>query len=738
VDACQHAAVLFAEADRLLGPQPSRIVSQGEVDDSATVSNFKQSAVALNPRLVTLYERVNSLRAILQNYSQKAEAPITETGGFVARCPYRFTSLLPKAMEITGLVRSLGSELLSAYERGDTEYLEDLRIAHERQLLDLGLEVRQRQWQESDWEVQALQQSMAGALTRSRYFQGLMAAGLIGEENNYVSSTHSATAAQQGAAEADAIGQVMNVIPDFFWGWAGLGPEGVAQIPCGTKFGCAFAAEGRVLGFLGELSTTDANLSLTNSGWIRRAAEWQNELNVIAIEIAQTKRNILAAERRRDGALHELNTYQQQMEHTAEVQNFIRDKFTKQELYLFLQQETATLYRQAYDLAVQTARKLQDAFCFENGVTADLLPESSWNNFREGLMVGQKLEFALSAMDRKYQDNDVREYELTKHISLRLDIPFAFLQLKTLGWCEIDLPEWMFDLDYPGQYMRRIKTVSLTLPCVVGPYVGVHCRLKLLSSSTRTDPTVSLPVAPCGRKNDSDDFITRRLEGTDAVATSSGQVDSGLFELNFRDERYLPFEYSGAISRWRIELPPENNQFDLTTLTDVVMHLNYTSREGGPQWRKIAHERAQSRLPGDGTRLFDVRHEFPDSFALLESRSKDRRDLPLHFTRNHFPFLSGRRAVTIIQMEIFIETYEAVEVGQHIDIQFINREGQQTHIECIVSTSMPQLYHGSFNANFGPITRDTASHKLGQLRVASSCDVSQFYIVCHYTAAHAR
>ena len=31
------------------------------------------------------------------------------------------------------------------------------------------------------------------------------------------------------------------------------------------------------------------------------------------------------------------------------------------------------------------------------------------------------------------------------------------------------MPEWMFDLDYPGQYMRRIKNVSLTIPASPAP-----------------------------------------------------------------------------------------------------------------------------------------------------------------------------------------------------------------------------------------------------------------------------
>ena len=34
-----------------------------------------------------------------------------------------------------------------------------------------------------------------------------------------------------------------------------------------------------------------------------------------------------------------------------------------------------------------------------------------------------------------------------------------------------------------------------------------------------------------------------------------------------QEERYLPFEFMGAVSRWRIELPQENNQFDIDSVT---------------------------------------------------------------------------------------------------------------------------------------------------------------------------
>jgi len=44
---------------------------------------------------------------------------------------------------------------------------------------------------------------------------------------------------------------------------------------------------------------------------------------------------------------------------------------------------------------------------------------------------------------------------------------------------------------------------------------------------------------------------------TDVIITSSGTNDSGMFETNLRDERFLPFEGAGAISTWTLTLPPK-------------------------------------------------------------------------------------------------------------------------------------------------------------------------------------
>ena len=212
-------------------------------------------------------------------------------------------------------------------------------------------------------------------------------------------------------------------------------------------------------------------------------------VDTYSIEVEKIERERLAALRRRDIALRELNNHRQVMENTAEVQNFLRDKFTGHALYLWLQAETAGLHHRLYELALHCAWQAQRAFNLERGHTAEtFIPDDAWDDLHEGLQAGERLGLALNQMEKAYADRNRREYEITKHISLREVFPVAFLELQTTGVCEFTLSEWQFDLDWPGHYMRRIKSLALSLPSVTGPYTSINCRMTVLSSETRVSP----------------------------------------------------------------------------------------------------------------------------------------------------------------------------------------------------------------------------------------------------------
>ena len=844
----RRALVLFNEAIRLLGPKPSALNAQSTVilnpdsDETrfkyGTVAQFLPSAAPLNPKLLKLYELAYYKRDLInrcvdvnrlelhRTCKQGAKGQFDNTwdscgceiGHGECRLPYKFTFLLSKALDLANSVKGLGQSLLIAIEKGDSEHLASLRQAHERQMNDLILGTKQNSYRESDWQVQALEQQMQGAQTRLRYYQQLLKNGLNAGENAYLSGTAIGMQERIGANISEGIGQGMSFIPDFTVGGAGFAgsPVAITKLPLGSKLAQVFQAAARILNVVADVSNTTASIGNTAGGWDRRSEEWQHQVNVITIEIAQIKRQQLASQRRRDITLRELNNQQIQIENSAEVDAFLRNKMSKHDLYLFMQQETAQLYRRIFDLAWQTVKEAEAALRHERRdlgeLAASVLPPelgpAGWDSLHSGLLAGEKLECALRTLDRMYmREAGSREYELNKRLSLRLHFPLAFLQLKTLGWCEFDIPEWMFDLDYPGHYLRRIKNISITIPCVVGPFVGVHCRLQLLSSGTRLYPTLPTAAKCCCNKSDKPRCIKaaskptackdanpfaspcaqqeiqrictsaytdpsslhRDFLSSEAIATSSGQNDSGLFELSFRDEvRRTPFEFAGAAaSRWRIELPPRNNAFDLDSVTDLIMQVNYTAREGGPALRDVADRAAWRRLPGDGVRFFDVRSEFPNEWRSAFGNEAGRRatqkhgmgqkkkkhghhhpghhdhshlSFPLEFSNRMFPFVTNRREVVVSRIDIFIDSDKPCKIGEHFHACFMPQGGCKDDLKTFELTSSchtPGFFHGVLQeVKLGPLRSDRSA-RFGHLEfpeALSAANVRQVYLLCYYDA----
>jgi hypothetical protein len=253
-------------------------------------------------------------------------------------------------------------------------------------------------------------------------------------------------------------------------------------------------------------------------------------------------------------------------------------------------------------------------------------------------------------MDVAYLEQSRREYELTRHLSLANVDPSALQTLKATGTCEVLLPETLFDLDCPGHYMRRIKSVSLSAPGVTGPFTPVHCTLTLLSSAVRARPLVAGASADdYGRPDPEDDRFTFAHVPVQTVVTSRGDNDSGLFETNLRDERYLPFEGRGVVeSRWRLELPAEFRAFDYDTISDVVLHIRYTAREGGDRLRgaALAAIDAQLRQETEAAagfvlgRVFALRTESPDEWHKLVHGETQAMALSIH--KDRFPYAFQR------------------------------------------------------------------------------------------------
>jgi hypothetical protein len=245
------------------------------------------------------------------------------------------------------------------------------------------------------------------------------------------------------------------------------------------------------------------------------------------------------------------------------------------------------------------------------------------------------------------------------------------VQLKQTGECFISIPEALFDLDYPGHYLRRIKSLGVTIPCVTGPYTGICCTLTLTSSSVRHSSMLSGGNKYALQDNEGNDpRFTYSVGAIQSIVTSSGQNDSGLFETNLHDERYLPFEGAGVISQWRLELPTEFRQFDYDTISDVVLHMRYTAREGGELLKQqvISEQRsALNEISQNGlAQIFSLRHDFPSEWHRFLSGADANGNHVQKFTlsKNHFPFMFQRQTINVNSIDLFGVLKAGYEVNE--------------------------------------------------------------------------
>lgn len=379
------------------------------------------------------------------------------------------------------------------------------------------------------------------------------------------------------------------------------------------------------------------------ASYYRRAEDYVLQANLATSELEQYGRQIIGALLREQIARTEYENHKRQIENAEEVRQSMLDKFTTEELYTWMQGVLSDTYFDCYKLAFDLAKRAEQTLKHElmrpEFDELNVIKFGYWDSARRGLLAGEALYLDLKRLELAFQEQNRREYEMTRHVSLaRLD-PIALLKLKATGSCEVTVPEWLFDMDSPGQYMRRLKTVAVSIPCITGPFTGVHCRLSLLKSSIRVS---SVKGSQYRRNAVGDDERFRDFTGAiQSIVTSTAQNDSGLFELNLRDDRYLPFEGAGAISAWRLDLPADVPQFDFESISDVVLHLRYTAREAGHLRSDAATFVKEGVLQAPDTllQLFCLNYDFGMAWHQFTTAASDAtRKLQLEITRDQFPY----------------------------------------------------------------------------------------------------
>jgi hypothetical protein len=427
-----------------------------------------------------------------------------------------------------------------------------------------------------------------------------------------------------GVAEGvDLVAKVMHAIPEFQTGAAGgfSSPFVTLQLG-GQMFGDIAGAFAASLEKVMSKSESEAELAAAQAEYQRRREEWQHELDLLNKEKAQVEKRVAETQLKLEICSAELRRHELEVENARKVEAWLRDHYTNEQLYGWMLGQLSTAYFQAYKLAFDAAQQAERAFRFERGdATSSFVEFSYWDSLKKGLLAGERLLVDLRRLEAAHVEGDRRLLEVTRYVSLRDDHPLALVELLATGRCQVEVTESLLDGDFPGHYFRRVKTASLSMSGTFEPRRNVNCTLTLLENRIRTDAAASGAYAASADGQDARFAVN--LAPVQAVATSRTEGDAGVFHLRFDDDRYLPFEGAGAVSTWRIDLRQDDNAVDLGRLTDVVLALSYTARNGGAALEAAARAEREKGLARGALRpeprhLLSLKRDLPEAWKRLE------------------------------------------------------------------------------------------------------------------------
>ncbi|NMF85685.1 neuraminidase-like domain-containing protein [Nodosilinea sp. P-1105] len=510
---------------------------------------------------------------------------------------YRYGFMLNQAKEMIGTVRDFGGALLDALEKRDAEQLTMLQTTHEQNLLELTTRSLELERDEARGALAALMISRRKLNNRLEHFTTLIDAPLSGEEVSELLLMHQAQGIKAVWAAAKKIEAIFASVPDFSKGFASLGPVGVA-----TTGGSSFSNKANAIGEISNIAADIAESIASTIGKVgeyrRRLEDWQLERFTTERDLEEVNQHIQMAELTIQRTEQALTIHRRTIEQNREIATFHRRKFGNEALYNWMVSRLASLYFQAYKLAYDFAKSAERALQYELPTNQQFIHFGHWDSLRRGLLAGEALLLDVNRMEKFHLDNDSRFLEIEKTIPLSQVDNEALAQLLATGECEFRLGEALFNHDYPGHYFRVIRTIGLTLKFRDGanlgqdPYLTVNASLTQVGNKTLLEPDIDAVrylMGLDGAAQPSSSTLRVNWRANQQVAISKPQLDNGLFggfNLNFAlEDRYLPFEGTGAISHWQLEVPHDTNPGLVEQVEDVIIHLRYTANSDRGQFK---------------------------------------------------------------------------------------------------------------------------------------------------------
>jgi hypothetical protein len=565
-----------------------------------------------NPRKLPLYDPPIDPALLADAAMAGLNVSQAVIDAYAPRPHYRFRTLLGIAKGLIQHAMSLGSGLLSAMEKRDAEALALLKQTHEAKVLERATAVRKLQVEDAEAAAKALEATRVSVDFRRDYYA--TREFMNAEESAQITLSLESTIFRIIGQGLSAASSAAGAVPDITTGGAGAMGSPVAVVKTGGEnFSRVSAGLALAMNAVGDLMGTFSGIAGSMGSYRRRKEDWDFQAKSAELELKQITAQILGANIRQTIAERELANHEAQLEQSRDELDFVRTKQTSINLYEWLAADIGSTYYRTFQLAHSVALQAQRAMQDELGSDKRYIGFSHWNGAHRGLQAGERLMQDVLEMESQYHAQNARPPAKTVNINLAALDPIALADLKSKGTCSFELPETFWDQHAPGLYHRRFASVAISVPAVVGSFSGVHGRLTIERATYRKDPTVPQPngdgTDPYLRQQDDPRFVTEYARPGDFILLSTGVRDTGVSGAEAREDRYGAFENLGVDSAWRLDISQRDNTFDLATISDVILHVEYTARDGGTTLQTAARSALASASSAEGF-VVSLRQQF--------------------------------------------------------------------------------------------------------------------------------
>ncbi len=493
---------------------------------------------------------------------------------------WRFPRMLENARGMVSHLIQFGTTLQAIIERQDAEALNALLHNQAKELMLTTLKIQDKTLDELDAEKKGLEKSKAGAQSRYDHYHGLYEEDVNPGEKSAIEMRATSQGIASGTKGLYMAAAALEIVPNIY----GLAVGG-------SRYGAvanAIAIGGEVIA--GSLQTR-ADVVAQSEAWRRRRQEWEIQYKSAEAELKQIDAQLNSLLVRREAAVLQKQNLTTQQEQTEAQLSFMQTKFSNQALYHWLRGRLAAIYFQFYDLTVSRCLMAEQAYRWEtNQLKASFIKPGAWQGTYAGLLAGETLMLNLAQMEDSHLRYEQRALEVVRTVSMAevykssddaFNLPKKLSQMleksaddygqdgNTLSLrtdnkdasslkAAISLASLKINDDYPQfeDRIRRIKQISVTLPALLGPYQDIQAILSYGSANNGL------------------------ARGCESLAVSHGINDSGQFQLDFNDGKFLPFEGIPVDDKGTFTLSFPNargkQKMILQNLNDIILHIRYT------------------------------------------------------------------------------------------------------------------------------------------------------------------